>query len=80
MQLWDVDVKPHGGSRPRGLSVNGWLGMADLGLAVRGPGILTYNPETFLFPVTRYLSVNISRRALTRVPRNVAWQNYTITL
>jgi hypothetical protein len=41
MRHWDVDVKPRGGSRPRGLSVNGWLGMADLGLAVRGLGMLT---------------------------------------
>jgi hypothetical protein len=33
MRLWDVNVKPRGGSRPRGLSVNGCLAKADLGLA-----------------------------------------------
>jgi hypothetical protein len=33
MRLWDVDRKPRGASRPHGLSVNGWLGKADLGLA-----------------------------------------------
>jgi hypothetical protein len=32
MRLWDVNVKPRSGSIPRGLSVNGWLGKADLGL------------------------------------------------
>jgi hypothetical protein len=70
MRLWDVDVKPRGSSRPRGLSVNGWLGKADLGLALCGSGMLIVQPRNA--SITRYWSVNIVRRALTRVSRNVA--------
>jgi hypothetical protein len=45
---WDVDVKPRGSSRPRGFSVNGWLGKADLGLAHATLACSSYNPETLL--------------------------------
>jgi hypothetical protein len=49
MRLWDVNVKPRGGSRPRGLSVNNWLGKADLRRPCScDPGMLPYNPETIL--------------------------------
>jgi hypothetical protein len=48
IRLWDVDVKPRGSSRPRGFSVNGWLGKADLGLAHATLACSSYNPETLL--------------------------------
>jgi hypothetical protein len=70
MRLWHVDVKPRGSSRSHGLSVNGRLGKADLGLALCGSGMLIVQPRDA--SITRYWSVNIVRRALTQVSRNVA--------
>jgi hypothetical protein len=46
MRLWDVNVKPRYGFRPRGLSVNGWLAKADLGLAHATLGC--YSPPKLL--------------------------------
>jgi hypothetical protein len=48
MRLWHVDVKPRGSSRSHGLSVNGWLGKADLGLALCGSGMLIVQPRDSL--------------------------------
>jgi hypothetical protein len=60
MRLWDVDVKPRGVSRPRGLSLNGGLAKADLSLARCSSGMLHETTGTVL-SITPYLSVNIVR-------------------
>jgi hypothetical protein len=44
MRLWYVNAKPRGSSKPRGLSVNRWLGKAELGLALCGSGMLIVQP------------------------------------
>jgi hypothetical protein len=69
MRLWDVDAKPRDSSRPCGLSVNGWFGKAELGLALCGSGMLIVLRDA---SITRYWSVNVVRRALTRISRNIA--------
>jgi hypothetical protein len=50
-------VSRGGSSRPCGLSVNGWLGKADLGLALCGSGKLIVQPR--VASTTRYWSVNV---------------------